>query len=318
MNDNLFFTTTDLMNKLNKTLASSGSIDNDSSPHFELQRRLPDGSTRKATPDDQRVADMQSKFQQVAEEVKDLTEENKIVWAELQRTEGNRLYQQREYQQAMDVYLTCLIVKSESNQFMTNVFLPCLNNLAQCTLQLGMYRKTEIYCTMALKELVQTTTTANNEHEPLVAKLYFRRGKARRLGGKYTLANKDLQKTLTMVTDTKPVVYRELQLLEQAMVEAEQNKKRQERAMQQIWNTSTTSVSMSSSSSLYDNAKKRNYSNLRAKRRSDDDLNEGITTKENSSYWAYYMAVIARLVERLLILTGDEDTIDKVNSGKEH
>ena len=320
-NGKLFFTTTDLMNKLNETVAvgTSGSTDNDSLPHFELQRRLPDGSTRKATPADQQLADMQSKFQQVAAEVKDLTDENKLVWAELQRTEGNRLYQQKKYQEAMDVYLTCLIVKSESNLFMKTVFLPCLNNLAQCTLQLGMYLKTEMFCTMALEELVQsttpitTTTTTTDEYDPIVAKLYFRRGKARRLGGKYTLANEDLQKTLTMVTDTKPVVYRELHLLEQAMVEAKQNETRQERAMQQIWNTSTTPKS----SSLYDDVKQRKYSNLRAKRKSDDDLDEGINVRENLSYWAYYMAVIARLAERLLVLTGDEETIDHINGKKE-
>lgn len=320
-NGKLFFTTTDLMNKLNETVAvgTSSSTDNDSLPHFELQRRLPDGSTRKATPADQQLADMQSKFQQVAAEVKDLTDENKLVWAELQRTEGNRLYQQKKYQEAMDVYLTCLIVKSESNLFMKTVFLPCLNNLAQCTLQLGMYLKTEMFCTMALEELVQsttpitTTTTTTDEYDPIVAKLYFRRGKARRLGGKYTLANEDLQKTLTMVTDTKPVVYRELHLLEQAMVEAKQNETRQERAMQQIWNTSTTPKS----SSLYDDVKQRKYSNLRAKRKSDDDLDEGINVRENLSYWAYYMAVIARLAERLLVLTGDEETIDHINGKKE-
>lgn len=321
-NGKLFFTTTDLMNKLNETVAvgTSGSTDNDSLPHFELQRRLPDGSTRKATPADQQLADMQSKFQQVAAEVKDLTDENKLVWAELQRTEGNRLYQQKKYQEAMDVYLTCLIVKSESNLFMKTVFLPCLNNLAQCTLQLGMYLKTEMFCTMALEELVQsttpitTTTTTTDEYDPIVAKLYFRRGKARRLGGKYTLANEDLQKTLTMVTDTKPVVYRELHLLEQAMVEAKQNETRQERAMQQIWNTSTTPKS----SSLYDDVKQRKYSNLRAKRKSDDDLDEGINVRENLSYWAYYMAVIARLAERLLVLTGDEETIDHINGKKKN
>jgi hypothetical protein len=327
-NGKLFFTTTDLMNKLNETFAvgTSSSTDNDSLPHFELQRRLPDGSTRKATPADQQLADMQSKFQQVAAEVKDLTDENKLVWAELQRTEGNRLYQQKKYQEAMDVYLTCLIVKSESNLFMKTVFLPCLNNLAQCTLQLGMYHKTEMYCTIALEELVQstttitttntattTTTTTTDEYDPLVAKLYFRRGKARRLGGKYTLANEDLQKTLTMVTNTKPVVYRELHLLEQAMVESKRNETRQERAMQQIWKTSTTPKS----SSLYDNVKQRTFSNLRAKRKSDDDLDERINVRENLSYWAYYMAVIARLAEHLLVLTGDEETIDHINGEKE-
>jgi hypothetical protein len=38
-----------------------------------------------------------------------LTPEEKIIWAKEQRLEGNRLFGKQEFQEAMDVYLTCLV-----------------------------------------------------------------------------------------------------------------------------------------------------------------------------------------------------------------
>jgi len=308
----LFFTTSDLLTKVNDTLKSLDDPDVPLHPRFELQRRLPDGSTRNATPSDQKVADMQSKFQQAAAEVKDLSDADKIKWAALQRNEGNSLYQQGSYQEALDVYLTCLVVKSDSKDFMRQVFLPCLNNLAQCTLMLGMYLKTETFCTMALDELVETND--DKIDDPLVAKLYFRRGKARRLSGSYDLAKKDLQLALGMVEDTQPI-QRELQMIHRAVVEAERNRRRQERAMQQMW--SVSSDSKPEGHCLYEDSKKRRpYSTLRSKPRSDDEV-DTVPAKAQLSYWEYYMAVVGRIAERLLIMTGDKETIGRINEAKE-
>jgi tetratricopeptide (TPR) repeat protein len=311
MNDGggkLFFTTSDLMAKMNETLACMDDPEMPLNPRFELQRRLPDGSTRKATPADKQVADLESKIKQAADEVKDFSDSDKIKWAALQRNEGNSLYKQEAYQEALDVYLTCLVVKTDSKEFTREVFLPCLNNLAQCTLKLGMYLKTETYCSIALDELADSTVNDG----PLVAKLYFRRGKARRLGGKYDLANGDFQKALSMVQDPKPI-HRELQLLERAIVEAQRNEKRRERAMQQVW----ASHSNDDAPSLYDDAAKtRSYSKLRAKEHADDSESE---TDETSklSYWDFYLALIGRIAERLLLVSGDEETINRINASKE-
>jgi hypothetical protein len=85
----LFFTTTDLLDKINSVLSSSAvagsNIDpskllhqnNDeddrhipaaaAAPCFELQRRLPNGSTRKATTEEVAAADFQAKLKQVRE-----------------------------------------------------------------------------------------------------------------------------------------------------------------------------------------------------------------------------------------------------------
>jgi hypothetical protein len=60
----LFFTTSDLMNTMNQALMADPS--DPLQPKFELQRRLPDGSTRRADESEVAAADMDSKVQQVS------------------------------------------------------------------------------------------------------------------------------------------------------------------------------------------------------------------------------------------------------------
>lgn len=70
----MFFTTTDLLNKINSVMQeeqlknSYGDPSQEpqqDQPQFELQRRLPDGSTRKASKDEADYADFQAKLKQV-------------------------------------------------------------------------------------------------------------------------------------------------------------------------------------------------------------------------------------------------------------
>jgi len=61
--DKMFFTTSDLMEKMNSTLRN-GDTEN-FGPQFELQKRLPDGSTRRANDSEMAMADFQSKLKQV-------------------------------------------------------------------------------------------------------------------------------------------------------------------------------------------------------------------------------------------------------------
>ena len=75
-NDHKFFTTSDLLKTINgilkehspEEIASDDGKRKDESTKsggFELQRRLPDGSTRKADESDIAIADFQSKIKQV-------------------------------------------------------------------------------------------------------------------------------------------------------------------------------------------------------------------------------------------------------------
>eukprot|EP00545_Synedropsis_sp_CCMP1620_P014061 CAMPEP_0119019670 /NCGR_PEP_ID=MMETSP1176-20130426/22403_1 /TAXON_ID=265551 /ORGANISM="Synedropsis recta cf, Strain CCMP1620" /LENGTH=319 /DNA_ID=CAMNT_0006973927 /DNA_START=8 /DNA_END=967 /DNA_ORIENTATION=- len=296
-------------------------------PRFELQKRLPNGNTTRCSEQDMAVADMESKFKQAANEVEDLSDEQKLEWAQIQRKEGNLIYARKDYNEAVDVYLTCLVVKSDSTDFMDQVYLPVLNNLAQCTLQLGSYRKAATFCTMALEEESKLT------HRPeAVSKLYFRRGKARRLSGDYKAAIDDFAKAKELLPDKSGAEHRaiqkELQLVAQSTIEGKRNEVKQKDAMKSFFDTNTTlgADAMSNEpaadvheppaalnhkkleSSLY-GTQKRAYSTLRAKRYEDENDNE--KSPKQLSYWRYYLAVIGSIAERLLIAMGDEETIQK-------
>jgi hypothetical protein len=62
----LFYTTSDMMTTMNKALSEMDSPDDHGiNPRVELQRRMPDGTTRRADENDLEAADMDSKFKQV-------------------------------------------------------------------------------------------------------------------------------------------------------------------------------------------------------------------------------------------------------------
>jgi hypothetical protein len=242
-----FVTTTDVINQLNKQLSNlSSEYDDDGNngngggsstlfqkePRFELQKRLPDGSAIPATQDDTAAADFKTKLEQSAKFVSQLeSSEDRRYWAEQQRQTGNKFFQSGDYKGALDIYLTCLVVKENSLDFVRDTFLPILNNLAQCTLQLGMHKKTIVFCEMALDEVEKveeverveqlakdTAKKLNDDHEEekteesksvttqkaknpqvdciALCKIYFKLAKALRLTGNYEEARKALDSSL--------------------------------------------------------------------------------------------------------------------------
>jgi tetratricopeptide (TPR) repeat protein len=344
-----FVTQTSVVESLNKALADLQSNDDTSNaPHFELQKRLPNGNTRRATTEELQAADMESKLQQAAAQVEYLkTWDEKKQWAEEQRKYGNQLYREERYEQAIDVYLTCLVVAQQEkklappeidtdtqSQSAGLLFLYVMNNLAQSTLALKWFRKTEQFCTLALQEVYVntdadadvdldvkhgggaetcsdkaarcTSTDATSlkfpKQQHQIAKLYYKRGKARRLGGLYkdaridletalqwiewlsnnktieadlTLENQGKDKDLQAVADSRKVVVRELQLVANASAEARRNKERQQQAMQKMLSSCKKDVNTSSETSaaqsetpqpsLFPEIKgKRSFSTLRA------------------------------------------------------
>mmetsp|Transcript_23105 Transcript_23105/g.54820 ORF Transcript_23105/g.54820 Transcript_23105/m.54820 type:complete len:523 (+) Transcript_23105:78-1646(+) len=184
-----FITTSDIVNNLNKQLAmlsdgapgegegststtttsigSTGPLEALSSlrqkPRFELNKRLPDGSAVPATTEEISAADFKTKLEQAASFVSQLaTPRDRQYWAEQQRLLGNRYFESGDYKAAMDVYLTCLLVKENTPDFVQVTLFPVLNNLAQCTLQLGMYKKTIAFCSIAIEEMGKIHNKSNN------------------------------------------------------------------------------------------------------------------------------------------------------------
>lgn len=291
-----FVTTTDVINQLNKQLSNLSSEygDNGNSdistlskkePCFELQKRLPDGSAIPATQEEAAAADFKTKLEQSAKFVSQLKKSDRQYWAEQQRLTGNEFFERGDYKGAMDVYLTCLVVKENTPDFVRDTFFPILNNLSQCCLQLGMHKKTIVFCKMALKEVSKiedlehiTVQKRNPVDSIALCKIYFKLAKALRLTGDYgegrnalnhssdCLIEKEREFTIASITtnnddddddDAKitllpyqKAIKKEYRYLDIAEKEARRNRARQKRAMQSVLSSSASSSKYSDGSNM--------------------------------------------------------------------
>ncbi|KAL3786488.1 hypothetical protein HJC23_010654 [Cyclotella cryptica] len=264
----MFFTASDLLQRINASIKDAAVGDDSlSSPPsvtsmggFELQRKMPDGSYRPADERELAAADFQAKMKQAAEMTSSLTPQQKNEWAAGQRRQGNVLFGNGDYKEAMDVYLTCLVAMDVSSSSSSNstetkcnedeispmagitssksvnskseaeIQLPVLLNLALCALKLGMLSKAEQFCNYALElEAGQQS-----------AKAYFRRGRIRMLLGNYVDAELDLDKALDLieqssVKDDASIILNEKQKLHGLVRQAEKNRKIQKKAMKRLF-----------------------------------------------------------------------------------
>ena len=223
-----FVTASNVVEELNMQLSELSTTDDlttskEQKPFFELQKRLPDGSTVPATKDEIAAADFKTKLEQSAQFISQLeSSEDRQSWAEQQRLSGNAFFRRGDIREAMDIYLTCLVVKENSPNFVRDTFLPVLNNLAQCTSQLGMHTKTITFCKMALEEVSKTNekfknqvgkkTKAETEEYKMfliqrgiadaitLCKIFFKLARALRLTGHYRKARKALDSSLNCLT----------------------------------------------------------------------------------------------------------------------
>lgn len=263
-NEKMFFTTSDLIERMNQSVAEISGGGDASGTGFELRRQMPDGSTRRADAADTAAADLQSKIKQTAAVLSGLTSEEKVDWAKAQRLEGNSMFAKGQYNEAMDIYITCLVAMDKlkssdgemagqdgakekkgtatfSGDIERDIQLPVLLNLALCALKLGMLRKAESFCNFALQ-------TSLGQHNP---KVYFRRGRARMLMGSYDAARTDLEKALEFLTSLdhdhddgdatdaqkaqQKAVQKELQKLERLEITAKKHEVMQKKAMKRVW-----------------------------------------------------------------------------------
>ena len=94
----MFFTTSDLVNRMNAAIKDANTDNNDMPPAasdsggFELQRKMPDGSYRRAEESEREAADFQAKMKQAGEMIAGLDPAQRIEWAKHQRQEGNALF----------------------------------------------------------------------------------------------------------------------------------------------------------------------------------------------------------------------------------
>ena len=190
-----FITTSRLMESLNASLQETAAPDDTLLPRFELQRRLPDGSTRRATESEQAAADMETKLQQTATLIEKMNQEERRTWAQAQREAGNIFYKEEKYKDAIDTYLTCLPAIDQSFPETVDLllFLKVMNNLSQSCIQLHWSGKAIRFASIALDQIKNGDQERTKEVAVEVVKLYFKRGKAYRLRGDYQEARGDLQ-----------------------------------------------------------------------------------------------------------------------------
>jgi tetratricopeptide (TPR) repeat protein len=236
-----------VISKLNSTIntmcldstSASESTDHDNTGSktrgFELHTRLPDGSARPATNAEIATANFQSKLQHTMSLLQSLPDDaSRLQWAEDQRINvGNAYYENKQYESAMDIYLTCLTVatpptgnveeqdhSSDVNVSTTTItnytmqhlvlYMKLMNNLALCTIQLHWYQKTIKFCTMAIHQIsiALPTLLEQSSRVPVVIveqriKLLYKRAKAYRLRGEYDLTRIDIDQIQNLIQNCK-------------------------------------------------------------------------------------------------------------------
>ena len=254
----LFFTTSDLMNKMNSILQEDCP-----EAEIQLQRRMPNGSTRRADESDMDVANLQSKLTQAAKLTTEMDAPTRRQWTLQQRELANDFFHIEEYKEAMDIYLTCLVglrgEDEDPRDFRVHkVARPVLMNLALCALRLKMAKKVVKFCEEALalesgdETIEKGNVVLNNSQDYYASKIFLRRGQARMLMGEYKLSRRDLEKALNIldlykcsskITEGQHInglnkkkdvdfVKREIQKLDLLEKSGAKNKKRCTKAMQ--------------------------------------------------------------------------------------
>ncbi len=356
--DKMFFTTSDLINRMNTAINESNANLPNAKPNdpveggggFELQRKMPDGSYRRADEAEMASVDFQAKMKQASEVISALSPQQRIEWARYQRQQGNVLFGKGEYKEAMDVYLTCLVamdqgttsssadskndgqvedntVEAESNeaevlrlQIEQEIKLPVLLNLALGSMKLGMLSKAEKFCNFAMEMESGGKST----------KAHYRRGKIRTLMGHYVSAELDLDRALELNAialsevpnvdeDTmkeleceKTVILREKQKLSRLINQAEKNRRQQKRAMETLFKSDE-------SNGKQDQLARANISEVPTLYPEKKNLEQTHQSKQADNYPGdkdrpsfiqWYMQMVGRCAQKLLDVIGHDGEED--------
>ena len=287
----LFLTTTDLMKAMNRTL-NEGWSDELEAPDHKFELHVKDRNTGVTRPADEAqtaVADMQSKIRQSAYEVQDLSSEEKLEWGRQQRREGNEFFRRKDYREAMEVYVTCLVAaniqKDEKvDRDQLEFVLPIMTNLAVCAVKLREFKKARSFCSFAFDLLSKSFVDGDKDQPSQVVKLWFLKGKANMGMGFYSEAREDFRSGLACSSCTEEEandIRRELRKLVQLNRAAKSNCKKQKLAMQSILggklskhNISNTNCVNKSESSLEESSGVSNLDPVRKERDKPGDHNQ--------------------------------------------
>eukprot|EP00744_Colponema_vietnamica_P022197 GILI01031854.1.p1 GENE.GILI01031854.1~~GILI01031854.1.p1 ORF type:complete len:267 (-),score=64.43 GILI01031854.1:25-825(-) len=148
-----------------------------------------------------------AKMSEVALELKNKSASEKKEWGLRKKDQGNKLYREKKFQEAADIYLQALMSMDveasaeEKNVYQQEVQIPCLNNIAACMTEMSEWAKCVSICQQAL--LI----------DPRSFKSLFRRGQAMFNLGRFEEAKKDLQGALANLPADQTAVRDKITLL---------------------------------------------------------------------------------------------------------
>mmetsp|Transcript_19540 Transcript_19540/g.43520 ORF Transcript_19540/g.43520 Transcript_19540/m.43520 type:complete len:379 (+) Transcript_19540:139-1275(+) len=336
----LFFTTTDLISKMNRSIqeATGAAGELPGGGGFELQRKLPDGSYRRADESETAAANFQAKMKQAAEMTASLEPGERIEWAGWQRKQGNDLFARGEYREAMDVYLTCLVAMDQKTKKNENadpdvsednsteqqlagddmtariekeIKLPVLLNLALSAMKLGLLSKADQFCTFAIE-----TDSGRRS-----VKAHFRRGRVRMLMGHYVTAELDLEKADELnaakfaeggergadeeAANERDTIARERRKLSRLVGQASRNQKTQKRAMERLFQSPADAGGGDlaiATEGLYH--EKKTPPNQHALIEKYDE------SRQQLSCWQWYLHMVGRCAQKILDIIGEDEEDD--------
>lgn len=162
-----FYTPSQLLSTMNDSLKATMPVrPGGTQPSVTLQRKLENGQTVPATKGELGMNDAKAKIGQAAAIVSTMeTYAEKARWRDKQRIAANETFAvgtDEAVKEAMDLYLTCLVVDDKENVGCEGVNAEgrprILQNLVICAVKLRQYKQTLEFGTLLLNDLPPTTT----------------------------------------------------------------------------------------------------------------------------------------------------------------
>lgn len=171
---------------------------------MELKRQNQHGILEPIKDNEMRTLGTKSKVASTAQLLQNLTPEEKVEWAIDTKDEGNELFKEEKYVEAMEKYVEALAAtdfgKADDTDSQGNIdilVVPVLCNLAACSMRLLQWQKAVMFCDQVLAL------------RPHCGKALFRRGKSLLVVGEYQSAKENLVELIEMTAEQSDLTEQE-------------------------------------------------------------------------------------------------------------